>query len=50
VAATLRSAFPLSANSKDSALYLSLPSGAYTAVITSATSASGAALFEAYSP
>lgn len=50
VAATLKGAFPLNANSKDAALYLTLPPGGYTATVTSASGATGAVLFEAYAP
>jgi len=48
-AATLRNGFPLSAASKDSALYLTLPPGSYTAIIRSASNGTGTVLFEAYS-
>ncbi len=49
VAATLRGGFPLTAGSKDCALYLTLAPGSYTAVIRSASNATGTVLFEAYS-
>jgi hypothetical protein len=48
-AATLRNGFPLAAASKDSALYLTLPPGSYTAMIRSASNGTGTVLFEAYS-
>lgn len=41
-------AFSLTANSNDSALVISLPPGQYTAQLTSASGASGAALVEIY--
>jgi len=47
-AAQATGAFPLAASSLDSALLLTLPPGAYTAVVTSATGAGGIALVEAY--
>jgi hypothetical protein len=49
VAATLRCTFPLAANSKDAALYVTLDAGSYTVVVTSTSKASGTVLFEAYS-
>jgi photosystem II stability/assembly factor-like uncharacterized protein len=48
VSATLRSGFPLTAGSKDCALYLTLAPGSYTAIIRSASNATGTVLFEAY--
>lgn len=50
VAATARVAFPLRGNSTDSALYITLSPGAYTAILTSASNTTGVAMFEAYSP
>lgn len=49
VAATLRCTFPLTANSKDAALYVTLDAGSYTVVVTSTSKSSGTVLFEAYS-
>ena len=49
VAATLRCTFPLAANSKDAALYVTLDAGSYTVVVTSTSKSSGTVLFEAYS-
>ena len=49
VAATLRCTFPLAANSKDAALYVTLAAGSYTVVVTSTSKSSGTVLFEAYS-
>jgi len=48
VSATLRSAFPLPAGSRDAALYLTLAPGSYTAIVRSASNATGTVLFEAY--
>ena len=50
VAATARTTFPFGANSGDSALYVLLDPGSYTATVTSASSGTGTVLFEAYSP
>jgi hypothetical protein len=47
-AALTAGAFPLPAGSADSAVLVTLPPGAYTAVITSASNGTGVALFEAY--
>ncbi len=49
VAATLRCTFPLAANSKDAALYVTLAAGSYTVVVTSTSKSTGTVLFEAYS-
>ena len=49
VAATLRCTFPLTANSKDAALYVTLDAGSYTVIVTSTSKSSGTVLFEAYS-
>ena len=49
VAATLRCTFPLAANSKDAALYVTLDAGSYTVGVTSTSKSSGTVLFEAYS-
>ncbi len=46
--ANLVGAFPLSSGSKDSALFLELPTGAYTAHITNVNGFTGTALLEAY--
>jgi hypothetical protein len=47
-AAASSGAFPLGAGSADSALLLTLPPGAYTAVITGGGGSSGIALVETY--
>ncbi|BET65949.1 hypothetical protein ASA1KI_08670 [Opitutales bacterium ASA1] len=47
-AAELAGAFPLSDGSRDAALLVELPVGAYTVVVTSADDAPGIALVEAY--
>jgi hypothetical protein len=45
---SLVGAFPLPTGSKDSALLLTLAPGAYTVVVTSASSSTGVALIEVY--
>jgi hypothetical protein len=47
-AATAAGAFPLSAGSRDAALIVTLPPGAYTAVVSGANDATGAGLVEVY--
>lgn len=47
-AATAQLAFPLAPGSRDSALLLSLPSGAYTCVVSGVNNTSGTALVEVY--
>ena len=47
-AATATGAFPLSAGSADAAVLLTLPPGGYSAVVTGANNASGAAMVEIY--
>jgi hypothetical protein len=42
------SAFPLPATSKDSAIVVALPPGAYTAQVSSASGSTGIALLEVY--
>ena len=47
-AATAQLAFPLASGSRDAALLLSLPSGAYTCVVSGVNNATGTALVEVY--
>ena len=47
-AVTTQLAFPLAAGSRDSALLLSLPSGAFTCIVSGANNTSGTALVEVY--